>query len=746
MKTEIVIVKERQAAQALSESEQRYRRLLAATTDYIYTVQVVNRCAGRTVHSPGCEAVTGYTSAEFVDDPYLWYRLIHEEDRDAVVVQADQILNGQTPPPLEHRIIHKQGGVRWVRNTPIPHRDLQGQLVAYDGLISDITHRKRAELLLATEYAMTLELTEAEDLALAMPKLLEHLCQILQWHYAAYWCREDDHLRLENNFCRSPLCAKDCDSVGTGQTLTDGMGLAGRVCLDAKAIWVPDVSTVPELARQRPAFPVGMRCGCAFPIQIKREIAGVIELHRREAQETDERMLEALVTTGVQIGQFIEKKSAEEKLQQERNLLRTLVDNVPDCIFVKDTESRFLLNNRAHMRMLGKTEPQEVLGKTDLDFFPKELALRYREDEKFIMQSAQPMLNYEEPVVDGAGKHCWFLCTKVPLKNGSGETMGLVGIGHDITERKHSAQRLQQAYAKLARRDMILKTYVRRLQESNKELKETQVQLLQAAKLESLGTLAAGVAHEVKNPLQTILMGLDYLVTRFRAPDENLGLVLGDMRDAVRRANTIIHEMLALSSSADFHWVLEDVNDVIEHSLILIKSTLTAQHITVKRELAPGLPHLRIDPAKLEQVFINLFINSIQAMPTGGTLTVRTRALRRKLTEENEPLFRKFKPAEMLVVTEVQDSGTGLPDAVRPKVFDPFFTTKPVGTGTGLGLSVVRKIVDLHGGSIEIQNAPGGGALATVVLKAREEDTHELAQETDPGCGRRGEHHPLAQT
>jgi len=746
MKTEIANIREKQAQQALTESERRYRRLLAATTDYIYTVRIDDNRPGTTLHGPGCEAVTGYTSAEFASDPYLWYCVIHEEDRDAVLAQVDHILEGNTPPPLEHRIVHKQGDVRWIRNTPIPHRDIHGRLVAYDGLISDITNRKRAELLLAAEYAVTRVFTEAGNQAAAMPRVLEHLCQILRWHHAAYWRCEGGRLRRETGFWRDPLRAACLESAVAGRVLATGIGLPGRVCSDATAIWIADLSAVPELAGSVPPAAAGLRGGCAFPIRINRGIAGVIELYSREVQVTDERMLKALETLGVHIGQFIEEKRSEEKLQEERNLLRTLVDNLPDCIFVKDTESRFLLSNLAHVRMLGRTDPREVLGKTDQDFFPRELALRYREDERAILESAEPRLNYEEPVVDQAGRHYWFLCTKVPLKNRSGKTMGLVGIGCDITERRRSARKLEQAYAKLARRDSTLKTYVQQLRASHRELKETQLQLIQAAKLESLGTLAAGVAHEVKNPLQIILMGLDYLAGRFPAPDDNLGLVLSDMRGAVKRARTIIREMLSLSANSEFRWVLEDVNDVIERSLLLLRGSIIAQHITVKREFAAGLPSLPVDPPKLEQVFINLILNSLQAMPEGGTLTVRTRALQLHPTELHEPIFRKFKTAEPLVVAEIQDSGTGLTDALLSKVFDPFFTTKPVGAGTGLGLSVVRKIIDLHGGGIEIRNAPGGGALVTVVLKARKEAAYEPPQKTNSCRGRRAEHHAVAQT
>jgi len=133
------------AGQALHESEERYQRITEAITDYIYTVRVADGRAAETTHGPGCLAVTGYREKEFANDPFLWFRMVAAEDRPKVEEQARRILAGEEPPPLEHRIVHKNGKERWVRNTFVPYRDEHGALVSYDGLIQDITERKRVE-------------------------------------------------------------------------------------------------------------------------------------------------------------------------------------------------------------------------------------------------------------------------------------------------------------------------------------------------------------------------------------------------------------------------------------------------------------------------------------------------------------------------------------------------------------------------------------------------------------------------
>jgi two-component system cell cycle sensor histidine kinase/response regulator CckA len=139
------ITERKQAEDALLESEERYRRLIGSVTDYIYKVTVKDGQPISTFHGPGCVAVTGYTSEEYEADPYTWYRMVYEEDRRAVLEQAASALIGERTQPLEHRIIHRNGSIRWIRNTPVIHKDEQGRVISCDGLISDITERKRAE-------------------------------------------------------------------------------------------------------------------------------------------------------------------------------------------------------------------------------------------------------------------------------------------------------------------------------------------------------------------------------------------------------------------------------------------------------------------------------------------------------------------------------------------------------------------------------------------------------------------------
>ncbi len=144
------ITERKQAENALAEREARYKRLLTSISDYVYTVEIMDGLPVRTVHGAGCEAVTGYVPDDFQADPYLWYRMICEEDRASVIQYAADVISGKAGPFLEHRIIHHDGSIRWVRNTSVPHYDKQGRMLSYDSVIMDITERKRAEALLRT--------------------------------------------------------------------------------------------------------------------------------------------------------------------------------------------------------------------------------------------------------------------------------------------------------------------------------------------------------------------------------------------------------------------------------------------------------------------------------------------------------------------------------------------------------------------------------------------------------------------
>ena len=234
----------------------------------------------------------------------------------------------------------------------------------------------------------------------------------------------------------------------------------------------------------------------------------------------------------------------------------------------------------------------------------------------------------------------------------------------------------------------------RKLQKEIEERQEAQTRLAQAEKMEVVGRLASGVAHEVRNPLAIILQSLEFLENRLYT-DEKCVPVLKMMHEAIMRADNIITGLLDFSRISRLDISPHDLNGVIEGTLLLVKHQFDKYHIHLEKKYSPALQAVNIDKNRTEQVLVNVMMNAIDAMAgKGGTLTIRT--------------FEEAREGRSLVVCEIDDTGGGIPDDIRNKIFDPFFTTKRDRGGTGLGLPIVRTIMDMHKGTIDLNNIPGG--------------------------------------
>lgn len=417
--------------------------------------------------------------------------------------------------------------------------------------------------------------------------------------------------------------------------------------------------------------------------------------------------------------EITELKEMEQQLAAERNVLRAVVDNVPDFIFLKDQEGRYLLGNAAHLRWLGLEDPTELVGRSVFDFFPQDVAEQLQADDVAVLNSGVAMINREERLLDRTGAPRWVLTTKVPWRGEGTHVLGLVCIARDITPQKLAEESLRQAYGELAQSREEVLGAMGKLQAAHQQLRGVQLQLIEAEKMKSIGRLAAGVAHEVKNPLSILRMGLDYLKT-VAIPDESAAMILHEMGEAVSRADGVIRGLLDFSAPRQLETQPADLNRIIEGALKMVRGELQGT-CEVERELQSNLPVLALDSAKISQVFINLLTNAFHAMKDGGTLRVRTYAKQltgvgRNISGARSEAFRGV--GQRIVVAEIEDTGCGIPEEKLGKVFEPFFTTKPTGAGTGLGLSVVKTIIDLHSATIDLNNRPEGGVRVTIMFQA----------------------------
>ena len=291
----------------------------------------------------------------------------------------------------------------------------------------------------------------------------------------------------------------------------------------------------------------------------------------------------------------------------------------------------------------------------------------------------------------------------------SEQIKGAVLVLRDLSERR-------QVEAKLHRTSD-------QLRESDSKLRQAQMQLFQAAKLESVGRLAAGVAHEVKNPLAIIQLGLDYLEASLEH-DPVATEVRHDMLHAVLRADTVVRGLLDFSRERALDLSPHAINQILEESLKLVRHELTQRNIRLETALGEALPERHFDADKMQQVFLNLFMNAMHAMEHGGVLHVSSTLT--EVTDADLGTHARdagFSVGDRLIRVVIEDSGPGIKPENLSKLFDPYFTTKRQGEGTGLGLSVTRNIVTLHQGSIDLDNRGEGGARAVLLFKPDEENS-----------------------
>jgi PAS domain S-box-containing protein len=415
----------------------------------------------------------------------------------------------------------------------------------------------------------------------------------------------------------------------------------------------------------------------------------------------------------------IERKRTEEALRQSEAFYQSLVENLPQFILRKDLQGKFTFGNQKFLAELGRPL-SELVGKTDFDFFPPDLAEKYQQDDRAVMQTGQVFETVEahEPPGDGGTRHMHVV--KTPIRDRDGKVIGIQGIFWDVTEQRQSEDNLRKAIAQLAEnREELLRT-VADLRDKHNEVREAQVQIIDMERMQTVGRLATGVAHEVKTPLSVLRLGLDYLAGLPALREGDAPKFLIEMNDALQRADTILVGLREFAAPSKTELKPEALNALVEESLGLVSHEFKKATYQITREFDPALPPALVDRGKIKIVFVNLLSNALRSMPEGGPITIRTRPKEATAGEGEVPAGGGAAPRTppQAVLVEIEDSGMGIPPEKISRIFDPFFTVKPGGKGKGFGLTVTKRIVELHGGSIAVQNWREGGVRATVTLKA----------------------------
>ena len=368
-----------------------------------------------------------------------------------------------------------------------------------------------------------------------------------------------------------------------------------------------------------------------------------------------------------------ERHQMEEQLAYERDLLNALLDNVPDRIYIKDTESRFIKGSAALAKRLGLKTPGDIVGKTDYDFHPDALAKSFHEDEQRVILTGKPIINKVEQQTDTDGRDIWASVTKVPFTNRSGIATGVIGISRDITALKLAERETARA------RDMAL------------EAAQMKAQFL------------AVMSHEIRTPMNGIIGMIDLLLDSDLSEEQQE--YAGTVRTSADALLEILNDILDLSKIEAGRLELEkaefSLRQVIEEAVELHALRAEANHIELHCHIPPELDgQYRGDAGRLRQILLNLISNAVKFTEEGEVQTAV-----RVIDETDDGVKLQFT---------VSDTGIGISSEMREKIFDAFrqadgSTTRRYG-GTGLGLSISRQLTEMMNGDMWVESTQGEGS------------------------------------
>jgi PAS domain S-box-containing protein len=575
---------------------------------------------------------------------------------------------------------------RWFMLTATP-LDGGGAVIAH----TDITARRRTEMSAAALIETGRELAGGLELAQVARQIASTVVRVFGTQYSTLYRLDRTAARL---VCIAAAGSGDPEDW-CGRTMRVGEGVAGRAAAEERSVWTPDVLDDPRI--DLPAWAVdrvhagGFRSVLAVPLRAGERVIGVLNLADAAGRTYTEDELALLAAFAGQGAVALENSALYREIRDARDFLQSITENSPDAIITTDDRGRLTYFSRGAEAMFGY-RAEEMIGTAVADIYPGGLE-EARAVKRRLAQEGQ-LRNYEAGLLTKDGRRAEVSASISLLRDTTGHVVGTLGVLKDIGERRHLEEQLRQSQ-----------------------------------KMEAVGRLAGGIAHDFNN-LLTVIAGRAQLILARLRPEEPIHRDATLVRTTADRAAALTQQLLAFSRKQVLQPQVLNLNGVVT-AMEPMLGRLIGEDIDLAVIPAEGLGRVKADPGQIEQVIVNLVVNSRDAMPQGGRLTIETANVELDAAYASRHVSVPPGPYIMLAVS---DTGDGMDEQTRSRVFEPFFTTKGPGKGTGLGLATVYGIVTQSGGDIQLYSEPGRGTTFKIYLPRVAEVAAEADDPTSPGA------------
>ncbi|HHT9121495.1 MAG TPA: PAS domain S-box protein [Candidatus Wunengus sp. YC63] len=652
------IVEER--TRKLRISEEKYRRLFETSKDVVFFCDSEGYFID--INQAGVD-LFGYESKNEILKLNLAQHLFFNPDEGKII--KEMVYRNGFIKDYEVELKKKDGIKVPSLMTSNLRRDERNNVVGYEGIIIDLTERKRIEQEKDIVNNINKILASKLDIREVFKSLTAELNQVIDFDRMSVTLLDD---KREEFLIFAVSKDYDRSRLEEGMHYSKYGTLAGKVVDDGEVYMVNDTSrgafsTDPILYKE------GIKSRMAFPLIYKGETIGSVNFGSRKVNNFSENQLFDFVSKiAPQLAIAIDNTRLFDRIKESEEKYRNLVEDIEDVIFRMDKTGRYLFLNNALQKVTGYF-PQEFYETPSIA-----TEMIHKDDVRLVKETMQKILDDELKVSKDLeyriycknGKELWLSQNTYPIKNKNGSILGVEGIIRDITDRK-----------------------------------KIEDQIRRSERLASIGELAASIAHEIRNPLGAISNSV-CMLKRDLALDGDDQKLFEMVVEETDRLNSIITNFLTFAHPAEYHFVRSDILAIIDETLLLLqRDERFNEKIKIIKVYENDVPRVYLDQNWIRKVFWNLLVNSIDAMPRGGKIYIH---VRRPNVPNNE---------EIEIV--VADTGKGIPPEIMKKIFEPFFTTKKA-KGTGLGLPIVHRIVDNHGGVIDVKSERNKGTAFTIRL------------------------------